>query len=242
HLMGQKGRPVMITVRPAADRGHTKLDWLDSWHSFSFGDYYDPANTQFRSLRVLNDDRVAPGGGFGMHPHRDFEILSYVVSGALEHKDSLGTGSVVRAGEVQRITAGTGVLHSEFNPSATEPVHFLQIWLTPERRGLKPGYEQKEFPEADRRGRLRLVASRDGRDESVTIHQDADVYATLLQAGETVTHELRPGRFAQLQVARGAVTINGKLLAAGDGGYVSDEAIVKLAATEPTELLLFDLA
>jgi hypothetical protein len=232
----------MITVRPAADRGHTKLEWLDSWHSFSFGDYYDPANTQFRSLRVLNDDRVAPGGGFGMHPHRDFEILSYVVSGALEHKDSLGTGSVVRAGEVQRITAGTGVLHSEFNPSATEPVHFLQIWLTPERRGLKPGYEQKEFPEADRRGRLRLVASRDGRDESVTIHQDADVYATLLQPGETVTHKLRPGRFAQVQVARGAVTINGKLLAAGDGGYVSDEAIVKLAATEPTELLLFDLA
>jgi redox-sensitive bicupin YhaK (pirin superfamily) len=232
----------MITVRPAADRGHTKLDWLDSWHSFSFGDYYDPANTQFRSLRVLNDDRVAPGGGFGMHPHRDFEIMSYVVSGALEHKDSLGTGSVLRAGEVQRITAGTGVLHSEFNPSATEPVHFLQIWLTPERRGLKPGYEQKAFPEADRRGRLQLVASHDGRDGSVTIHQDADVHATLLQPGESVTHAVRPGRFVQVQVARGAVTLNGKRLAAGDGAYASDEESLKLAATEPAELLLFDLA
>lgn len=232
----------MINVRPAADRGHTQLEWLDSWHSFSFGDYFDPDNTQFRSLRVLNDDRVAPGGGFGMHPHRDFEILSYVVSGALEHKDSLGTGAVVRPGEVQRITAGTGVLHSEFNPSTTEPVHFLQIWLTPERRALKPGYEQKTFPDADRRGRLRLVASRDGRDGSVTIHQDADVYATLLEPGESLTHSVRPGRSVQVQIARGAVTLNEKPLTAGDGAFVSDEAAVKLIASEPAELLLFDLA
>ncbi len=232
----------MITVRPAADRGQTKLDWLDSWHSFSFGDYYDPANVQFRSLRLLNDDKVAPGGGFGMHPHRDFEILSYVVSGALEHRDSLGTGAVLRPGEVQRITAGTGVLHSEFNPSPTEPVHFLQIWLTPERRGLKPGYEQKAFPEADRRGRWRLVASHDGRDGSVTIHQDAEVFATLLESGETASYALPRDRFAWIQVARGAVTLNGRPLIAGDAATASDESTLKVVATAPAELLLFDLA
>jgi redox-sensitive bicupin YhaK (pirin superfamily) len=232
----------MITVRPAAERGQTRLDWLDSRHSFSFGDYYDPAHNQFRSLRVLNDDRVAPGAGFGAHPHRDFEIVSYVVSGALEHKDSLGTGSVLRAGEVQRITAGTGVLHSEFNPSASEPVHFLQIWLTPERRGLKPDYEQKAFTEADRRGRWRLVASHDGRDGSVTIRQDADLYATILEPGEAATQSLRPGRQGWLQIARGAVTLNSRPLAVGDGAAILEETEVTVKATEPAELLLFDLA
>jgi redox-sensitive bicupin YhaK (pirin superfamily) len=232
----------MITVRHAAERGQTRLDWLDSWHSFSFGDYYDPDHNQFRSLRVLNDDKVAPGAGFGMHPHRDFEIVTYVVSGALEHKDSLGTGAVVRPGEVQRITAGTGVLHSEFNPSATEPVHLLQIWLTPERRGLTPSYEQKAFPEAGRRGQWRLVASRDGREGSVTIHQDAEVYATLLEPGESASHSLRPGRSGWVQVARGAVTLNGRPLETGDAAAVSEESALKVVATESAELLLFDLA
>ena len=232
----------MIRIRPANERGRTAIDWLDSWHSFSFGDYYDPTNLGFRSLRVINDDQVAPGAGFGMHPHRDMEIITYVVNGALEHRDSLGTGEVLRPGEVQRMTAGTGIRHSEFNPSPTEPVHLLQIWLLPERRGLTPGYEQKPFPEAQRRGRWRLVASRDGRDGSVTIHQDADVYATLLEPGESVRHELRPGRHAWVQVARGAVTLNGRPLRAGDGAAVSDEAALTVAATEPAELLLFDMA
>jgi quercetin 2,3-dioxygenase len=232
----------MINIRPAADRGRTAIDWLDSRHTFSFGDYQDRAHMQFRSVRVLNDDRVAPGMGFGTHSHRDFEILSYVVNGALEHKDSLGTGSVLRPGEVQRITAGTGIAHSEFNPSPTEPVHFLQIWLTPERRGLKPGYEQKAYTEAERRGRLRLVASHDGRDGSVTVHQDADLYVTLPEPGESVKHELRPGRFAWVQVARGAVTLNGKPLSEGDGAAISDESALTVTGKAPAELLLFDLA
>jgi quercetin 2,3-dioxygenase len=232
----------VIAIRPAADRGTTRLDWLDSRHTFSFGDYYDPAHIQFRSLRVLNDDRVAAGAGFGMHPHRDMEIITYVLRGALEHKDSLGTGEVLRPGEVQRMTAGTGIRHSEFNPSATEPVHLLQIWLTPERRGLTPGYEQTAFPEAERRGRWRLVASHDGRDGSVTIHQDADVYATLLEPGESAGHALRPGRHAWVQVARGAVTLNGRPLREGDGAAVSDERSLTVAATAAAEVLLFDLA
>jgi redox-sensitive bicupin YhaK (pirin superfamily) len=232
----------MVTIRKSKDRGTTRLDWLDSRHTFSFGDYFDPANVQFRSLRVLNDDKVAAGGGFGTHPHRDMEIITYVISGALEHKDSLGTGEVLRPGEVQRMTAGTGIRHSEFNPSATEPVHLLQIWLTPERRGSTPSYEQTAFPEAERRGKWRLVASRDAREKSVTIHTDADVYATLLEPGESATHTLRPGRHAWLQVARGAVTLNGKPLAEGDGVAVSDEPSVTVTSTAPAELLLFDLA
>jgi redox-sensitive bicupin YhaK (pirin superfamily) len=232
----------VITIRPAADRGRTATDWLDSRHSFSFNDYFDPDYTQFRSLRVLNDDKVAPAAGFGTHPHRDMEIITYVVSGALEHRDSLGTGEVLRPGEVQRMTAGTGIRHSEFNPSATEPVHLLQIWLTPDRRGLTPGYEQTAFPEAERRGKWRLVASNDGRDGSVTIHQDADVYATLLEAGESAAHELRRGRYAWVQVARGSVALNGKPLAEGDGAAVADERAVTVAATAPAEVLLFDLA
>ena len=205
----------MIRVRSADERGQTALDWLDSRHSFSFNDYYDPAHMGFRTLRVINDDKVAPAAGFGRHPHRDMEILTYVIRGALEHRDSLGSGEVLRPGEVQRMTAGTGIAHSEFNPSPTEPVHLLQIWLLPERRGLTPGYEQKPFPEAERRGRWRLVASRDGRDGSVTIHQDADVYATLLEPGESVRHELRPGRHAWVQVARGSAALNGRPLGAG---------------------------
>jgi redox-sensitive bicupin YhaK (pirin superfamily) len=232
----------MITVRPAADRGTTRTDWLDSRHSFSFSDYYDPAHMGFRSLRVINDDRIAPAAGFGAHPHRDMEIITYVVSGALEHKDSLGTGEVLRPGEVQHMTAGTGIRHSEFNPSATEPGHFLQIWLMPDKRGRTPEYEQKAYPEAERRGRWRLVASPDGRGGSVTVHQDAELYVTLLEPGGTVTHDLRPGRHAWLQVARGSVTLNGRPLAEGDGAAVSDERTLTVAATAAAELLLFDLA
>jgi quercetin 2,3-dioxygenase len=232
----------MIRIRPARRRGQTALGWLDSRHTFSFGDYYDPEHMGFRSLRVLNDDRVAPGGGFGTHPHRDMEIVTYVLGGALAHRDSLGTGSVIKAGDVQRMTAGTGIRHSEFNASADEPVHFLQIWLLPERRGLAPGYEQRTVPEAEKRGRLRLVASHDGRDGSLTIHQDADVYAAVLDPGERASHRLRPGRHAWVQVARGSVTLNGQPLRAGDGAAVSDETSLDLAGTEPAEVLLFDLA
>ena len=232
----------MIVRRPANERGRTKIGWLDSWHSFSFGDYYDPAHVEFRSLRVLNDDRIAAGQGFGMHPHRDMEIITYMVSGALEHKDSLGTGSVIRPGEVQRMSAGTGIRHSEFNPSPTTPAHLLQIWLMPDQHGLTPGYEQKAFPEAERRNRWRLVASRDGRDGSVTIHQDAAMYVTTLDAGKEVTHSLPRGRHAWLQVVRGAVTLNGESLKTGDGAAVSNESDVTVTATEGAEVVLFDLA
>src|SRR5438876_4600898 len=237
-----KGRRDMIVRRPANERGRTKIGWLDSWHSFSFGDYYDPAHVEFRSLRVLNDDRVAAGQGFGMHPHRDMEIITYMVSSALEHKDSLGTGSVIRPGEVQRMSAGTGIRHSEFNPSPSEPAHLLQIWLTPERRGLTPGYEQKAFPDVERRNRWRLVASRDGRDGSVTIHQDAAMYVTSLDAGKEVTHSLPRGRHAWLQVIRGTVSLNGESLQAGDGAAVSNESSLNVAATDGSQLVLFDLA
>ncbi len=232
----------MIRIRPAGERGRTAIAWLDSRHAFSFGDYYDPEHHHFRSLRVLNDDRIAPGGGFGTHPHRDMEIVTYVLDGALEHRDSLGTGSVIQAGDVQRMTAGTGIQHSEFNASDAAPVHLLQIWLVPERRGLEPGYEQQTVAEADKRGRLRLIAARDGRDGSLTIHQDADVYAAVLAEGERVAHALRPGRHAWVQVARGAVTLNGQRLRAGDGAAVSDETSLDFAGAGPAEFLLFDLA
>src|SRR4051794_3121430 len=217
----------MITIRPSAARGRTALGWLDSAHSFSFGDYWDPEHTGFRSLRVINEDRVEGGTGFGTHPHRDMEILTWVLSGALEHRDSLGTGSVIGPGEIQRMTAGTGILHSEYNPSADEPVHLLQIWLLPERKGLTPSYDQRAFPEAGRRGRLQLLASRDGRDGAVTIHQDADLFAAELARGESVTHSLRPGRSAWVQVTRGAVNVNGKALRAGDGAAVRDETALR---------------
>jgi redox-sensitive bicupin YhaK (pirin superfamily) len=232
----------MITVRPTSERGHVARGWLDSYFTFSFADYHDPRHMGFRSLRVINEDRVQPGTGFGMHPHRDMEILTYVLEGALEHRDSLGTGSVIRPGDVQRMSAGTGIVHSEANPSSSEPVHLLQIWILPERAGIAPGYEQRAFPEDERRGRLRLLASRDGREGSLTIHQDTELYATLLAAGESVTHHLRPDRHAWVQVARGAVTLNGKPLRAGDGAAVSDEEVVTLSASEGSEVLLFDLS
>ncbi|HKB23567.1 MAG TPA: pirin family protein [Methylomirabilota bacterium] len=231
----------MITVRKAGDRGGGDHGWLDTRHTFSFADYYDAAQMGFRGLRVINEDRVQPGRGFPTHGHRDMEILSYVLAGALEHEDSMGTGSVIRPGDVQRMSAGTGVMHSEFNPSRTEPVHFLQIWILPGTRGLDPSYEQKPFPEAEKRGRLRLIASRDGRDGSVTIHHDASVYAAVLAPGERVALALADGRHAWVQVARGAVTLNGEALGAGDGAALSREPALTLVAVERAEVLVFDL-
>ena len=232
----------MITIRPAASRGRTSIDWLDSWHTFSFGDYHDPQWRGFRSLRVINDDRVAPGGGFDTHPHRDMEIITWVLSGALEHRDSLGNGSVIRPGDMQRMTAGTGILHSEFNPSRTESVHLLQMWLFPDTKGLTPGYEQRAFAHKDRQNALRLVASREGRNGSVTIHQDADVYAAALDPGRSVTHELAQGRHAWLQVATGAVGLDGRELNAGDGAAVSEMPSLEIAGRAASEIVLFDLA
>jgi len=232
----------MLTLRPDEARGHFDHGWLDTRHTFSFADYHDPRHMGFRQLRVINEDRVKPGRGFGTHAHRDMEIVTYVLDGALEHKDSMGNGSIIRPGDVQRMTAGTGVTHSEYNPSPTDPVHLLQIWILPEREALEPGYEQRTFPAAERRKRLRLVASRDGRDGSVTIHQDADILAALLDAGDEVSHALRPGRHAWVQVARGSVDVNGTALAAGDGAALSNEARVTLRADEPSEVLVFDLA
>ncbi|HSW52128.1 MAG TPA: pirin family protein [Sulfuricaulis sp.] len=227
----------MIQLRKANDRGHANHGWLDSWHTFSFADYHDPKHVQFSALRVINEDRVAPGEGFPTHPHRDMEIMTYVLEGALEHKDSLGTGSVIRPGEVQRMSAGTGIRHSEFNHSQAEPVHFLQIWILPDRQGVQPGYEQKRI---GLDGQLRLVASPDGRDGSLTIHQDARVYAARLNGGE-VAHTLAPGRRAWLQVARGAVKFNGNTLQAGDGAGIENEPALTLAADASAEILLFDL-
>lgn len=231
----------MLTVRPAGARGHANHGWLDTFHTFSFADYYDPAFMGFRALRVINEDRVAPRQGFGTHPHRDMEIITYVLEGGLEHRDSVGSHGVIRPGEVQRMSAGTGVLHSEMNPF-DEGVHFLQIWILPERRGLPPGYEQKAFSREERQGRFRLVASREGRDGSLTVHQDVRLYATLLGAGEQAERTLEPGRHAWVQVARGAGTLNGVALKAGDGVAVSNEEKLELNATEPLEALLFDLA
>ena len=231
----------MITLRQAHERGHAQHGWLESYHTFSFADYYDPRHMGFRSLRVINEDRVQPGRGFGTHPHRDMEIISYVLEGALEHKDSLGTGSVITPGEVQRMSAGTGVTHSEFNSSRSELVHFLQIWILPERAGLPPGYEQRAFPAGEKRGKFRLVASRDGREGSVTIHQAVDLYTSVLAPGEAVTHRLAPGRSAWVQVARGAVTLNDTALSAGDGAAVSEEPLLTVTAKDQAEVLLFDL-
>ncbi|PYU08915.1 MAG: quercetin 2,3-dioxygenase [Acidobacteria bacterium] len=232
----------MLAIRRSQERGHANHGWLDTHYTFSFSDYYDPEHVHFRTLRVINDDRVAGGGGFPMHPHRDMEIVTYVLEGGLEHRDSMGNGSVIRPGDVQRMSAGTGVTHSEFNASKTEPVHLLQIWMFPERKGIKPSYEQKAFSEADKRSRLRLVASPDGRDGSVTIHQDNEMYATVLRKGETVRHELKPERHAWVQVARGSVKLNGQELAEGDGAAISEEKAIELAGVKDAELLLFDLA
>jgi redox-sensitive bicupin YhaK (pirin superfamily) len=232
----------MKTIRKAADRGHAQHGWLDSFHTFSFADYYDPAHMGFRSLRVINEDRVQPGQGFGRHSHRDMEIVTYVIEGALAHGDSLGNGSVIRPGDVQRMSAGTGITHSEFNDSKSELVHLLQIWILPERAGIAPSYEEKHFPASERAGRLRLVGSRDGRDGSVRIHQDAALYAGLLAPGESASHDLAPGRHAWLQVVRGSLSLDGAALAAGDGVAISGEARVALEARAASELLLFDLA
>src|SRR6266702_1434362 len=227
----------MITIRKSKDRGHFDLGWLDTYHTFSFDQYFDPGHMHFRSLRVINEDRVAPAKGFPTHSHRDMEIVTYVLEGALEHRDSMGNGSVIRPGDVQRMSAGTGVTHSEFNASKTEPVHLLQIWMFPERKGIKPSYEQKMFSEADKRSRLRLVASPDGRDGSVTIHQDNELYATVLRKGDQVRHELKPERHAWVQVARGSVKLNGQELAEGDGAAISEEKAIELAGLKDAEVL-----
>jgi len=232
----------MISIRRSEERGRADHGWLDSRHSFSFADYHDPDHMGFGALRVINEDRVAPGAGFGTHPHRDMEILTYVLDGALAHKDSLGSGSVIRPGDVQRMSAGRGIRHSEYNASETEPVHFLQIWILPEARGLEPSYEEKHFAADERRGRLRLLASRDGRDGSLTVHQDVALYGGLLDLGDEVTHRLEPGRRAWLQVARGALALNGHSLEQGDGAAIRDGERLVLHATRPAELLLFDLA
>lgn len=233
----------MITVRPANERGAANFGWLDSRHTFSFGNYYDPSHMGFATLRVINEDKVAPSQGFGTHGHRDMEIISYVLDGALEHKDSIGNGSVIRPGDVQRMSAGSGILHSEYNSSDTNPVHFLQIWILPEQRGIEPSYEQTHFSAEEKQGKLRLVGSRNGRDGSVTIHQDVDLYATSLQAGVTVNHSLAKGRAAWVQVARGAAELNGHALAAGDGAAVTEaEALTLTATSDDAEVLLFDMA
>ena len=232
----------MITIRKANERGHTEFDWLNSWHTFSFGEYYDPQHMGFQKLRVINDDTVAPGGGFGTHPHRDMEIITMVLDGALEHKDSLGTGSVIRPGDVQRMSAGAGIRHSEFNHSQTEPVHFLQIWILPERNGLQPSYEQKTFAPEEKRGKLKLIACPKSTNGALTIHQDVNLYLTSLTRGETVTHSLTSGRHAWVHVAAGAITLNGKSLQGGDAAAVSEESALTIAGTRPAEVLLFDLA
>jgi redox-sensitive bicupin YhaK (pirin superfamily) len=232
----------MITPRKSADRGRTKIDWLDSRHTFSFGEYYDPKEMGFRSLRVINEDRVIPGAGFPTHPHRDMEIITYILEGALEHKDSLGTGSVIRPGEAQRMSAGTGITHSEFNHSKTEPVHFLQIWIMPAKSGIAPGYEQKTIDDKKAHGGFSPVGTPDGGGQSVTIHQDAALSVAKLERGQTVAANLKQSRHGWLQVARGAVTANGTALAEGDGAAISDEEKVAIVATAPAEVLFFDLA
>lgn len=233
----------MLTLRPANERGAANLGWLDSRHSFSFGSYHDPRHMGFGTLRVINEDKIAPGQGFGTHGHRDMEIVSYVLDGELEHKDSLGNGSIIRPGDVQRMSAGTGILHSEFNPSTRHPGHFLQIWILPAASGQAPSYEQKYFDPTEKQGRLRLVGSRDGREGSVTIHQEVDLYASLLAAGDRVVHTLAPQRQAWLQVARGAVTLNGQALHAGDGAAIADLPELELVGTAAaSEILLFDMA
>jgi len=232
----------MLTVRKSDERGTADLGWLYSRHTFSFSDYYDPQHMGFGPLRVINEDRVSPGQGFGTHGHQDMEIISYVLEGALEHKDSIGTGSVIRPGDVQVMSAGTGIRHSEFNHSKTEPVHFLQIWIVPDREGIAPRYDQKRFPDNEKRGRLRLVGSSDGRDGSIVIHQDVQFFAAVLDTGEQVTHALAAGRRAWLQVVRGAVEANGQRIDAGDSAAVDDEAVLTVTArNDDAEILVFDL-
>jgi len=231
----------MIQVRKSTERGHANHGWLDSWHTFSFSSYYDPEYMGFSSLRVINDDRIAAGAGFPTHAHRDMEIVTYLLEGALEHKDSMGNGSVIHAGEVQRLTAGTGITHSEYNASDSDPIRLLQIWIQPDQTGLTPGYEQKMFSAAEKQGRLRLVASADGRDGSVTIHQDANLHAGLLGESDKIRHTLAPGRRAYLQVARGEVEVNGLGLSEGDGAAITGEEEINFTTGTSAEILLFDL-
>ena len=231
----------MISVRKAQDRGHVNHGWLNTWHTFSFGEYYDPAQMGFSVLRVINDDTVAPDAGFPTHGHRDMEILSYVIEGGLEHKDSMGNGSIIRAGEVQRMSAGTGVTHSEFNASKTEPVHFLQIWLLPEEQGLEPGHEQRGFDDQDRQTTLQLIASPDGRNGSLRIHQQSDIFLAALAGEQAVRYQLRAGRKIYVQVTRGSVAVNGHAVQAGDGAAITELETVELSGDEGGEVLLFDL-
>jgi redox-sensitive bicupin YhaK (pirin superfamily) len=231
----------MITIRKSNDRGHADHGWLNTRFTFSFADYYDPKHEEFRTLRVMNDDRVAGGAGFPTHPHRDMEIVTYVLEGALAHKDSMGNGSVIKPGDVQYMSAGTGVAHSEFNASPSETVHLYQIWMFPDKKSYTPAYDQKHFSAADKRGKLRLVVSPDGRDGSVKIRQDNELYATVLGPGESVKHELKPERFAYVQVAKGSVTLNGTTLETGDGAAISVEKSLELTGVKDAEVLLFDL-
>ncbi|TAF10232.1 MAG: pirin family protein [Nostocales cyanobacterium] len=223
-------------------RGHSQIDWLDSYHTFSFSHFYDPNRMGFRSLRVINDDRIAPGAGFPTHGHRDMEILTYVLSGAVEHKDSLGTGSVIRPGDAQIMSAGTGIMHSEFNHSQTEELHLLQIWMLPDQQGLKPRYDQKNFPVAEKKGKLRLIAAKDGRDGAVTIHQDIDLYTSILEKDDVIKYHVQPHRYAWLQIAKGQVTFNGKEISAGDGVQITGEEKLEISTNLSAEILLFDLA
>ena len=232
----------MITLRKSSDRGQADHGWLHSQHSFSFADYYDPREMGWGALRVINEDRVEPGQGFGTHGHRDMEIISYVLDGELEHQDSMGNGTIIRPGDVQRMSAGSGVRHSEFNPSPRSPVHFLQIWIEPAALGMAPSYEQEFFAPEDKRGRLRLVASQDGREGSVTVHRDADLYASLLAPGEQVSHSLAAKRIAYLHLVRGAVRVNGVQLETGDAAKIEAEQKLLIAAEADSEVLLFDMA
>ena len=231
----------MLTIRKAEERGHANHGWLDTWHTFSFADYQDPREMGFGPLRVINDDTVQPGQGFGTHGHRDMEIITYVLEGALEHKDSMNNGSIIRPGNVQRMSAGTGVRHSEFNPSRDKGVHLLQIWIEPKITGVKPSYEEKQFGTAEKKGQLRLIASPDGREGSVTIHQDAYVYASMLDGKDAVTHRLAPGRRAYVHVARGSLKVNGTPLDGGDGVKIVDVTTIELTDARAAEVLLFDL-
>jgi redox-sensitive bicupin YhaK (pirin superfamily) len=231
----------MLQIRKAADRGHANHGWLNTFHTFSFSSYRDPKHMGFQALRVINEDWVAPGQGFGTHPHENMEIVTYVLEGALEHKDSMGNGEVLRPGEFQRMTAGTGITHSEFNPSADEPVHLYQIWIIPDRKGIAPSYEQKRFAEADRRNQLRLVASPDATEGSLLIHQDARIFLSQIETGAYVVHQLAVGRHAWLQVLRGAVALNGQALQTSDGVAISDEQTLTIQATSDAEIMLFDL-
>ena len=231
----------MLTLRPAAERGHYRIDWLNSNHTFSFGEYHDPAHMGISNLRVINEDTVAPGGGFATHAHSDMEIISYVLSGQLEHKDSMGNGSIIRPGDVQRMSAGTGVQHSEFNPSATESVHFLQIWLQPGKMGVEPDYEQKHFSENQRRGKLCLLVSPDGREDSISTYQNALIYGSLLKADEAVQYKLSDDRRAWVQVARGSITVNSIVLKEGDGAHIEKESLIRIEGKDNADALLFDL-